>query len=65
MYEPDVECRGDFPAWRSCANVIWEMPVSTETLVFGPEADPHAQVVVPHFVESGKLSGCVRDPGLY
>ena len=36
------------------------MPASTETLIFGPEADPDAQVIVPHFLESGERSPCVR-----
>lgn len=30
------------------------MPASTEALVFGPEADPSTQVVLPHFIESGE-----------
>lgn len=54
-YDPAVECRGTFPEWKSCTNVVADMPASTETLVFGPVADPGAQVVLPHFIESGKL----------
>ena len=37
------------------------MPASIERLVFGPGVDPDAQVVLPHFVESGKPSDCVRN----
>ena len=37
-----------------------EMPVSTDTLLFGPETDPGAQVLVPHFIESGKPLDWVR-----
>ena len=55
-YEADVDCRGTFAGWKSCKNVLSGMPVSTETLVFGPEADPGAQVILPHFIESGKPS---------
>lgn len=55
-YDRPVECRGAFPIWRSCTNVVAEMPASTETLVFGPETDPSAQVLLPHFIESGKPS---------
>ena len=36
-----------------------EMPAATETLVFGPEVDPDAQVIVPHFIESGKPWDCI------
>lgn len=52
IYKPDVECRGTFPSWKSCTDVLAEMPASMETLVFGPEVDPDAQVILPHFVES-------------
>ena len=55
-YNPAVECRGAFPEWKSCLSVLPEMPASTETLVFGPETDPGAQVQLPHFIESGKPS---------
>lgn len=59
IYKPDVECRGTFPSWKSCTDVLAEMPASMETLVFGPEVDPDAQVILPHFVESGKPSDCM------
>lgn len=36
------------------------MPASEEMRVFGPEADPDVQVVVPHILESGKPQDCVR-----
>ena len=63
MYKPEVECRGDFPTWSSCLNVVGEMPASTEPLLFGPEEDPNAQVLLPHFIESGKqLDGIVILP---
>lgn len=58
-YKPDIACRGAFPSWRSCRDVMAEMPVSTETQIFGPAIDPDAQVVVPHFIESGKSSDCI------
>lgn len=32
------------------------MPASTETLVFGPEEDADSEVIVPHFIVSGKPS---------
>ncbi|CAD6587744.1 MAG: hypothetical protein ASARMPRED_003241 [Alectoria sarmentosa] len=53
IYKPEVECRGRFPSsWKSCTNILGQMPASTETLVFGPEEDPNAQVLVPHEIES-------------
>ena len=59
-YDRAVECRGAFPEWKSCTNVLAEMPASTETLVFGPEADPDARVLLPHFIESGKPSDLAK-----
>lgn len=62
-YSPDVECRGSFPAWkspRSCFNLVAAMPASTKMQLFGPEADPEAQVLVPHILESGKPQDFVR-----
>ena len=54
-YKSDVECRGSFPQWKSCRHILVEMPVSTETQVFGPVADPGAQVQLPLLIETGKL----------
>ena len=62
MYKGEVECRGDFPTSRSCLNVVGEMPVSPEPLLFGPEIDPNAQVLLPHFIESGKQFDCIVIP---
>ena len=61
-YDRAVECRGTFAEWRSCKNVVADMPASTETLVFGPEADPSAQVLLPHFIVSGKPSNFAKGP---
>ena len=59
-YDRAVECRGTFVEWKSCVNVVADMPASTETLVFGPPADPGAQVLLPHFIESGKPSNFAK-----
>lgn len=59
-YDGAVECRGTFTEWKSCTNVMADMPASTETLVFGPPEDPGAQVLLPHFIQSGKPSGFTK-----
>ena len=59
-YDRAVECRGTFAEWKSCTNVVADMPASTETLVFGPETDPGAQVLLPHFIESSKPSDLAK-----
>ena len=63
-YDRAVECRGTFPEWKSCTHVVADMPASTETLVFGPVADPGARVVLPHFIESGKPSDVAQGSNL-
>ena len=37
-------------------NVMAEMPASKVPLAFGPAADAGAQVIVPHYIVSGRQS---------
>lgn len=53
-YEPNVQCRGAFPTWQSCRDVLNDMPADTKYEVFGPATDPDAEVHLPQQVESSK-----------
>lgn len=54
VYKPQVLCRGVFPSEASCRDIIYGMPASTTTQIFGPKSDPAASVKIPHTLGSGK-----------
>lgn len=51
-FEPNVQCRGTFPTWQSCRDVLDDMPAGTDGETFGPPTDPAAGVHLPQQVES-------------
>ena len=54
-YAPGLlQCRGAFPSWTSCRDVLGDMPADTTLEVFGPQHEPGVQVPLPYAVESGK-----------
>ncbi|KAL9068027.1 MAG: hypothetical protein Q9161_006472 [Pseudevernia consocians] len=53
VYKPQVLCRGSFTSDASCRDIIYGMPASSITQVFGPQSDPAASVNIPHVLDSG------------
>lgn len=53
VFEPSVQCRGNFDAVLSCKDVLADMPASTEMEVFGPRDTPSVKEVLPQEVLSG------------
>ena len=52
-YEPDVQCTGPFVGWRSCLEILADMPATTDMKMFGEEGQPGVQEVLPRdFVTS-------------
>ena len=49
-----VECRGQFQPWRSCRELLCDMPVISTRETFGPVGDPLVDVALPLGVISGK-----------
>ena len=54
-YRPSqVECRGQFKPYKSCREILIDMPVTSDQEIFGPADDPQADVMLPQGVISGK-----------
>ena len=55
-YEPDVQCMGTYPGWRSCLDVLADMPTTPNMRVFGPEGRPGVQEVLPLEIASSTVN---------
>ncbi|KAM0796912.1 hypothetical protein BDR22DRAFT_892841 [Usnea florida] len=51
-YQPNVQCRGPFSAWKSCRYILGDMPALTRPEIFGPPEDHAVQIPLPQKVES-------------
>lgn len=54
VFEPKVQCRGDFDNPYSCRDILSDMPASTEMEVFGPRDTPFVKQILPLDVASSK-----------
>ena len=54
VFEPKVQCRGNFPSPESCQDVLADMPATTEVEVFGPADARFVKEVLPQYMVSGK-----------
>ncbi|CAF9906187.1 hypothetical protein IMSHALPRED_004122 [Imshaugia aleurites] len=52
VYEPKVQCRGDFAFPKSCRDVVGDMPASTDLEIFGPRDAPSVMVALPLEIHS-------------
>lgn len=55
-YEPDVQCMGTHPGWRSCLDILADMPTTTDIRVFGLEGRPGVQEVLPLEIASSTVN---------
>ena len=55
VFEPKVQCRGNFQGIRSCKDVLSDMPATAEMEVFGPHGTPYVNEVLPQEIASGKV----------
>ena len=53
-YEPMVQCKGVISSWKSCKDIMYDMPAFTNDEIFGPPTDPSAAIHLPQQVESGR-----------
>lgn len=51
-YHLPVSCRGTFPSWQSCRDIIYDMPASKLPQVFGPRDDPAVTEDLPYNIDS-------------
>ena len=61
VYEPKVQCRGDFAFPKSCRDVVGDMPASTDLEIFGPRDAPSVMVALPLEIHSGKAPRSCTD----
>ena len=54
VFQPSVQCRGNFDTALSCKDVLADMPASTGMEVFGPSDTPFVKEVLPQEIVSGK-----------
>ena len=54
VFEPKIQCRGNFDTSLSCKDILAEMPATTELEVFGPHDTPFVKEILPQEVASGK-----------
>lgn len=47
VYEPKVQCRGNFDTAVSCRDVLADMPATTDLEVFGPRDTPFVKEILP------------------
>lgn len=52
VFEPKVQCRGDFGNPYSCKDILSDMPASTDLEVFGPRDTPFVKQILPLDVAS-------------
>ena len=53
-YEVPITCRGGFPSWESCRDILYDMPADKRPEVFGPPGDPTVTEPLPHNIISCK-----------
>ncbi|KAF6223370.1 hypothetical protein HO133_000212 [Letharia lupina] len=53
VFEPKIQCRGNFDTSLSCKDILAEMPATTELEVFGPHDTPFVKEILPQEVASG------------
>ncbi|KAF6241482.1 hypothetical protein HO173_000192 [Letharia columbiana] len=52
VFEPKVQCRGNFDTSLSCRDILADMPATTELEVFGPHDAPFVKEMLPLEVAS-------------